>query len=57
MDYERIYDRFAASVGFTYYVSVKLDVDLAWLLRCRSSHPEHSQSRRSTLDNRHASLP
>lgn len=32
MDYERIYDRFAASVGFTYYVSVKLDVDLAWLL-------------------------
>jgi hypothetical protein len=33
MDYERIYDRFAASVGFTYYVSVKLDVDLAWLLQ------------------------
>ncbi|MEM7481952.1 MAG: hypothetical protein AAF481_12325 [Acidobacteriota bacterium] len=32
MDYERIYDRFAASVGFTYYVSVKLDVDLAWLV-------------------------
>lgn len=32
MDYERIYDRFAASVGFTYYVSVKLDLDLAWLV-------------------------
>ncbi len=32
MDYERIYDRFAASVGFTYYVSVKLDLDLAWLI-------------------------
>ncbi|MEM7052237.1 MAG: hypothetical protein AAF604_21400 [Acidobacteriota bacterium] len=32
MDYERIYDRFAASVGFTYYVSVRLDVDLAWLV-------------------------
>lgn len=32
MDYERIFDRFSASVGFTYYVSVKLDVDLAWLV-------------------------
>lgn len=32
MDYERIYDRFSASVGFTYYVSAKLDVDLAWLI-------------------------
>jgi hypothetical protein len=32
MDYERIYDHFSASVGFTYYVSVKLDVDVAWLV-------------------------
>jgi hypothetical protein len=32
MDYERIYDRFSASVGFTYYVSAKLDLDLAWLV-------------------------
>lgn len=32
MDYERIYDHFSASVGFTYYVSVKLDLDLAWLI-------------------------
>lgn len=32
MDYERIYDHFSASVGFTYYVSVKLDVDLTWLV-------------------------
>jgi hypothetical protein len=32
MDYERIYDHFAASVGFTYYVSVKLDLDLQWLI-------------------------
>lgn len=32
MDYERIYDRFSASVGFTYYVSVKLDLDLQWLI-------------------------
>ncbi len=32
MDYERIYDHFSTSVGFTYYVSVKLDADLAWLV-------------------------
>ena len=32
MDYERMYDHFSASVGFTYYVSAKLDVDLAWLV-------------------------
>jgi hypothetical protein len=32
MDYERIYDHFSASVGFTYYVSVKLDLDLTWLV-------------------------
>ena len=32
MDYERIYDRFSASIGFTYYVSAKLDLDLAWLV-------------------------
>ena len=32
MDYDRIYDHFAASVGFTYYVSVKLDLDLQWLI-------------------------
>ncbi|HEY8021741.1 MAG TPA: hypothetical protein VIH93_11600, partial [Thermoanaerobaculia bacterium] len=32
MDYDRIYDRFSASVGFTYYVSLKLDLDLAWLV-------------------------
>lgn len=32
MDYERIYDHFSAAVGFTYYVSAKLDLDLAWLI-------------------------
>ena len=32
MDYERIYDHFSASLGFTYYVSAKLDLDLAWLM-------------------------
>ncbi|MGH8531191.1 MAG: hypothetical protein ACREV1_00325 [Gammaproteobacteria bacterium] len=32
MHYERIYDHFAASIGFTYYVSVKLDLDLTWLI-------------------------
>jgi hypothetical protein len=32
MDYERIYDHFSAAVGFTYYVSAKLDLDLAWLV-------------------------
>ncbi len=32
MDYDRIYDHFSASVGFSYYVSAKLDVDLAWLV-------------------------
>ena len=31
MDYERIYDHFSAAIGFTYYVSVKLDLDLQWL--------------------------
>jgi hypothetical protein len=31
MDYDRTYDRFAASAGFSYYVSVKLDLDLQWL--------------------------
>jgi hypothetical protein len=33
MDYERIYDHFSASIGFSYYVSVKLDLDLAWLIQ------------------------
>jgi hypothetical protein len=33
MDYDRIYDHFAASVGFVYYyVSARLDLDLAWLV-------------------------
>ena len=32
MDYERIYDHFSAAIGFTYYVSVKLDLDLQWLI-------------------------
>jgi hypothetical protein len=32
MDYERIYDHFSASIGFTYYVSAKLDLDLQWLI-------------------------
>jgi hypothetical protein len=33
MDYDRIYDHFAASVGFTYYyVSARLDLDLEWLV-------------------------
>jgi hypothetical protein len=33
MDYERIYDHFAASVGLTYYcVQAKFDLDLAWLV-------------------------
>lgn len=32
MDYERIYDRFAASIGFEYQmVRVELDAELAWL--------------------------
>jgi hypothetical protein len=31
MNYERMYDRFSASVGFSYYVSAKLDLDLQWL--------------------------
>lgn len=33
MDYERIYDHFSTSIGFTYYVSVKLDLDLEWLIQ------------------------
>ena len=33
MDYDRIYDHFAVSTGFTYYyVSVRLDLDLEWLI-------------------------
>ncbi len=32
MDYERIYDRFAASIGFEYQmIRAELDLDLAWL--------------------------
>lgn len=32
MDYARVYDRFAASLGVQYYVRAELDVDLAWLI-------------------------
>src|SRR5437870_4797665 len=33
MDYDRIYDHFSASVGLTvYYVSLRLDLDLSWLV-------------------------
>lgn len=32
MDYARIYDRFAGSIGFEYYVRVALDAELAWLV-------------------------
>ena len=32
MDYERMYDRFAASLAFTYYVRAAIDVDIAWLI-------------------------
>jgi hypothetical protein len=32
MDYDRIYDHFATGLGFTYYVSAKLDLELAWLV-------------------------
>lgn len=32
MDYERIYDHFSVSTGFTYYVSIKFDVDVAFLV-------------------------
>lgn len=40
MDYDRIYDHFEASVGFTYYVSVKLDLDLQWLVEHDFVHIE-----------------
>jgi len=32
MDYDRMYDHFSASLGFTYYVSVRLDLELSWLV-------------------------
>jgi hypothetical protein len=32
MDYDRIYDHFATGLGFTYYVSARLDLELAWLV-------------------------
>jgi len=32
MDYDRMYDHFSTSVGFTYYVQAKFDLDLAWLV-------------------------
>jgi hypothetical protein len=32
MAYDRIYDHFAASLGFTYYVSARLDLELSWLV-------------------------
>lgn len=40
MNYDRIYDHFEASVGFTYYVSVKLDLDLSWLIEHDFVHIE-----------------
>ena len=33
MDYAQTYDHFATSLGFTYYVSVRLDVELSWLVQ------------------------
>jgi hypothetical protein len=32
MDYSRIYDHFAVGLGFTYYVSVRLDAEFQWLV-------------------------
>lgn len=32
MDYQRIYDHFSTSLGFTYYVNARIDVDLQWLV-------------------------
>jgi len=32
MDYERMYDHFSTSLGFTYYVNARIDVDLEWLV-------------------------
>ncbi len=32
MSYDRLYDHFSASLGFTYYVQAKLDLNLAWLV-------------------------
>lgn len=40
MNYDRIYDHFEASIGFTYYVSVKLDLDLEWLIEHDFVHIE-----------------
>jgi hypothetical protein len=41
MDYDRMYDHFSASVGFTiYYVSARLDADLSWLVEHDFVHIE-----------------
>ena len=40
MSYSRMYDHFAASVGFTYYVQAKFDLDLTWLVEHDFIHIE-----------------
>jgi hypothetical protein len=32
MDYDRIYDHFSVSLGFTYYVNVRVDAEFSWLV-------------------------
>ncbi|MDM7853465.1 hypothetical protein [Cellulomonas alba] len=32
MDYQRMYDHFSTSLGFTYYVNARIDADLQWLV-------------------------
>ncbi len=32
MDYQRMFDHFSTSLGFTYYVNARIDADLQWLV-------------------------
>jgi len=43
MDYQRMYDRFSASLGFTYYVNARIDADLQWLVEHDVVHVEITQ--------------
>jgi hypothetical protein len=43
MNYDQIYEHFAASIGFTYYVSVRLDLELSWLIEHDLVHIEITQ--------------
>lgn len=43
MDYQRMYDHFSTSLGFTYYVNARIDADLQWLVEHDVVHVDITQ--------------